>query len=245
VNGAPEISIVCPVYHEADNVLPLLSAIDANVKTPFEILFVYDIDDDPTVPAVNAAVEAYSFPIGLIRNRFGRGALNAIRTGFLSAHCTLVLVTMADLSDDYTAVDRMYGLASDGDADLVCGSRYMRGGRQIGGPKLKGTLSRIAGVSLYYLRGVPTHDATNSFKMYRKSFLESVSIESDGGFEVAIELVVKAFIAGRTIRETPSTWLDRSAGRSRFKLVRWLPKYLRWYAYAFRRRRQRRFYSRT
>jgi dolichol-phosphate mannosyltransferase len=236
VNESPRLSIVCPVYNEEAHVPALLDAIRANVKTPFELLFVYDTEDDSTLPAVHAAAGACPFPIHLVRNRFGRGALNAIRTGFLSAESPLILVTMADLSDDYTIVDRMYLLASEGSADIVCGSRYMRGGRQIGGPKLKGTMSRIADVSLYYLRGVPTHDATNSFKMYRKTFLDSVSIESDGGFEVALELVVKAFVAGRVILETPSNWLDRNVGKSRFRLYRWLPKYLRWYLYAFRHR---------
>jgi dolichol-phosphate mannosyltransferase len=238
VNESLQLSIVCPVYNEGAHVSALLEALRANVKTPFELLFVYDNDDDSTLPVVRELPDSYPFPIGLVRNRLGRGALNAIRTGFLTAQCPFVLVTMADLSDDYAVVDRMYRLAISRNADIVCGSRYMRGGRQVGGPKVKGTLSRIAGVSLYYLRGVPTHDSTNSFKLYRRSFLDSISIESDGGFEVAIELVVKAFVAGRTILETPSTWLDRNAGQSRFKLLHWLPKYLRWYAYAFRSRQR-------
>jgi dolichol-phosphate mannosyltransferase len=144
VNESPQISIVCPVYNEAAHVSALLAALRANVKTPFELLFVYDSEDDSTLPAVRTTANGYPFPIRLVRNQFGRGALNAIRTGFLSAQCPLVLVTMADLSDDYSIVDRMYLLAIGGDADIVCGARYMRGGRQVGGPKLKGTLSRIA-----------------------------------------------------------------------------------------------------
>jgi hypothetical protein len=122
-------------------------------------------------------------------------------------------------------------------ATMSCGSRYMRGGRQIGGPPLKAALSRAAGISLHLLTGLPTHDATNNFKMYRGTFLAATRIESGAGFEIALELVVKAHVAGWRIGELPSTWRDRVAGKSRFDLRRWLPHYLRWYGYAFRSRR--------
>src|SRR5205814_10401197 len=116
------------------------------------------------------------------------------------------------------------------------GSRYMPGGRQVGGPVLKGLLSRAAGVSLHWLAGVPTRDVTNSFKMYRTAFLRSLTFESSGGFEIGMEAVVKAYVGGGRIAEVPSTWTERVAGRSRFRLWRWLPRYLRWYLYAFRGR---------
>jgi len=93
----------------------------------------------------------------------------------------------------------------------------------------------MAGVSLHYLTGIPTHDVTNSFKMYRREFLKSVTVESKGGFEIGMELVVKAFVSGRKIAELPATWTDRVAGKSRFRMWRWIPNYLRWYFYAFKR----------
>ena len=109
----------------------------------------------------------------------------------------------------------------------------MKGGRQIGGPLLKRTLSRVAGLSLHWLGGVPIHDATNNFKLYRRDFLDAVTIESTGGFELAIELTAKATRGGLPMAEVPTTWRDRSAGQSNFKLRAWLPKYLRWYFHAF------------
>jgi dolichol-phosphate mannosyltransferase len=142
-------------------------------------------------------------------------------------------VVMADLSDDLRAVEPMHRLLQEG-YDVVCGSRYMSGGRQLGGPPLKTFLSRLAGKSLHLLTRLPTHDVTNSFKMYRASFLRSLTLESTGGFEIGMEIVVKAFVRGRPIAEVPSTWTDRVAGKSRFRLWKWLPNYLRWYAYAFR-----------
>ena len=142
---------------------------------------------------------------------------------------------MADLSDDLAAVSPMLARMREG-CDVVCGSRYMRGGRQKGGPLLKRILSRLAGVSLHFLAGVPTHDVTNSFKMYRKQLLDRLTIESSGGFEVGMEIVVKTFAARGKIAEVPTTWTDRSAGTSRFRLWKWLPKYLHWYWFALRSR---------
>jgi hypothetical protein len=138
---------------------------------------------------------------------------------------------MADLSDDLAIADDMYAAYLDG-ADVVCGSRYMKGGEQIGGPLLKRTLSRLAGVSLHWIRRVPTHDITNNFRLYNKAFLDTLTIESSGGFEVAMEITVKAFKNKRKIVEIPSTWRDRTAGEAKFKLWKWLPSYLRWYFYA-------------
>jgi hypothetical protein len=123
-----------------------------------------------------------------------------------------------------------------GGSDIVCASRYMRGGRQLGGPWLKRTLSRLAGNSLYWLGGLPVHDATNAFRAYRRDVLQAIPIESTGGFEYSLELTAKAHAAGRRITEVPSTWRDRSAGQSRFRLRAWLPKYLRWYVFALTHR---------
>ncbi|MEW6771944.1 MAG: glycosyltransferase [Bacillota bacterium] len=229
------LSVVCPVYNEAENIERLLNGLQEKVSVPMEVLVVYDHDGDNTVPVVAKIAPRYPFAVRLVKNRFGAGALNAIKTGFAEARHEAVLVVMADLSDDLSVVDEMYRLVAEEGFDIVCGSRYMRGGRQIGGPPLKRFLSRMAGVSLYYLAGLPTHDVTNSFKMYRREFLQSVNVESSGGFEIGMELVVKAFVAGRKIAELPATWTDRTAGRSRFRMWRWIPNYLRWYLYAFKR----------
>lgn len=231
------LSLVCPVYNEADNISAQLDELAAKVHVPAELVIVYDSDDDTTLPVVRARMPAFSMPIKLLRNAYGRGALNAVRSGLeASTHQTAVCVIMADLSDDIRVIDAMYALIENGTYDVVNGSRYMRGGRQIGGPPLKTFLSRAAGLSLHALCRIPTHDATNNFKMYRGSFLAATPIESAAGFEVGLELVVKAYVAGYRIGEVPSTWRDRVAGESRFDLIRWIPHYFKWYRYAFRSR---------
>jgi len=234
---ALQLSVVCPVYNEGANIKKLLERLDRDIRIPMELIVVYDRDDDDTLPALSGL--SPPFPVRTVKNHFGRGALNAIKSGFREARCEATLVVMADLSDDLSAVPRMYELVHQG-YDVVCGSRYMRGGKQIGGPFLKGLLSRTAGLTLNLLAGVPTKDVTNSFKMYRTAFLQGLNFESKGGFEIGMEVVVKAYVSGRRIAEVPSTWTDRLAGESRFRLWKWLPNYLRWYFYAFNGRFRRR-----
>jgi dolichol-phosphate mannosyltransferase len=235
---APELSIVLPVYNEGEGVEPVLRALEAEVSTPHEILVVYDFDEDTTLPvARRLANELLS--VRLVRNELGRGVLNALKAGFEASRGGYVLVSMADGSDEPAIVDSMVELARSG-ADVVAASRYMPGGRQIGGPALKRLLSRAAGVSLHGFGGVATHDPTNNFKLYARRYLDTVTIESTGGFELALELTVKAAAAGRAIAEVPTTWRDRTSGESKFKMRKWLPHYLHWYRVAlvtnFRRR---------
>ena len=181
------------------------------------------------MPVVASIKDNYKFSISLIKNNIGKGPLNAIKAGFKASDGGAVLVSMADLSDDIKIVDAMYRLIIEDGADIVCGSRYMKGGRQIGGPFIKKTMSRMAGLSLHYLASVPTHDATNSFKMYSRKVIDNINIESDKGFVLGLELTVKAFLKGYKIKETPSVWTDRVEGESRFKVTAWLPSYLKWY----------------
>lgn len=229
----PRLNIVIPVYNEGENIGRTLEAIGARVHTPHGIIIVYDFDGDNTLPVVRARQVA-GLDLRLLKNPHP-GVVGAIRAGLTHAEAEYVLVTMADMSDDYGDVDTMCGLLDQG-YDLVCGSRYMRGGRQRGGPWFKKLLSRLAGVTLHLLAALPTVDATNSFKLYRRSMLAAITIESTGGFEIGMEIVVKAHALGFKVTEVPTCWTDRSAGVSRFRIVRWAPHYLRWYLLALRHR---------
>ncbi len=234
---APVLSVVMPVFKEGEAVEPVLRALSAAIAEQHEILVVYDFDEDPTVPVIERLAAELPTIRGL-RNDLGRGVLNAMKAGLGASSGAYVLISMADGSDEPHVVDSMVELARDG-ADVVSASRYMRGGRQIGGPPLKRLMSRTAGLTLHWFAGVPTHDPTNNFKLYSRRFLDTVTIESTAGFELALELTVKATIAGRRVAEVPTTWRDRTAGQSNFKLRKWLPHYLHWYWTAFRGRLDR------
>lgn len=227
------LSIVVPVYREGEAARPVLTALATRAPAPNEILVVHDEANDPTVPVVESLRAAHP-QIRAVHNQHGRGPALALRAGFAAARGDAVLVTMADASDDPDDFAPMLERLNGG-ADLVAASRYMRGGRQIGGPWLKGLLSSTAGRSLYWLIGLPTSDPTSAFKLYRKSMLDNLTLESDQGFELGIEITVKAFLAGYRVAEVPTTWRDREQGQSNFKLLRWLPLYLRWYGLALRK----------
>jgi len=227
----PEVTVVIPVYNEGEAILPCLDRILRAVSSPCEILIVYDMAEDTTVPYIEKASRADSRVRGVL-NTYGRGPANAIRFGFDAAQSPVTVVTMADGSDDPRQIDELARLVERG-VVVAAASRYMPGGQQVGGPRLKRTLSRCAGRSLHLLARVGTRDATNSFKAYSTDFVRQAGIDSRAGFEIGLELTVKATRLRLPVAEIPTIWLDRSLGDSRFQLVHWLPSYLRWYRRAF------------
>jgi len=229
------LAIIIPVYNEGANFPFLWASLCSQIRSEFVAYVVFDFDEDDTVPAVRQIVAKGETRIRLVKNNIRRGVVGAILTGFNQVESGPVLVVMADLSDDLGQVDSMLALYREGH-HIVAGSRYMKGGGIDGGPWFKQMLSRIAGLTLYWFRGIPTHDATNAFKIYDRQMLKTLTIESQRGFELNLEITVKAFLAGYRITEVPSRWKDRARGQSRFKLWSWLPHYLKWYFYAFRRR---------
>lgn len=227
------VTFVIPVRDEPGTIDATLDALAAHAPPPYAVHVVYDDEADSTLPVLRRRERAARERLVLVKNRYGRGAAAALRSGLESVESGYAVVVMADLADGLEALPAMLALADAG-CDVVCGSRYAPGGRQEGGPVVKRLLSRLAGSSLHHIAGLPTRDATNSFKLYRKSFLDDIEIESRNGFEIGIEITVKAFAAGRRIGEVPATWRDRSDGESKFRLLRWLPAYLRWYGLGLR-----------
>lgn len=226
------ISVVVPVYNEAENILPCLRGLYAALRSaPHELLLCYDMESDTTLPAV-AAMHDRPPTVRLVKNDLGPGVLCAMRAGFHAATGDVVVTFMADLSDPPEVILDMARMIRQAGADVVGGSRYGKGGRQIGGPLVKRTLSRLAGVTLHWLAGLPTRDPTTNFRAYRRAFLDATTVESTAGFELALELTVKAHLQGYQVAEVPSVWRDRTAGQSRFRLFEWLPHYLRWYKLA-------------
>jgi glycosyltransferase involved in cell wall biosynthesis len=228
------VSIVVPVYNEGDLVVPLFHRLLDAVAMPCEVLAVFDSPDDTTRPYLEKLAVEDPRLVPLL-NTYGPGPAAALRFGFDHATSDVVVVTMADGSDDPTQIETLVRLVERG-VVVAAASRYTHGGQQVGGPFLKGMLSRIAGISLYVLARVGTHDATNSFKAYDRAFVRRVGIESTAGFELGIEMVAKARRHRQLVAEIATIWLDRGLGPSNFQLQAWIPHYLRWYFYAFGRR---------
>ena len=229
---AAALDIIIPVYNEGPNILATLGALSRELKTPARVLICYDIPDDNTLPAVRDNPQASgNIPVEFVRNP-GRGAHAAVMAGMAASSAPLILVYPAD--DDFNAgmLDRMVALASEG-CDIVCASRFMPGGTMQGCPWLKAVLVRSGAFTLHHLARLPTHDPTSGFRLFSRRVVDRIAVESDEGFCYSIELLVKAHRLGWRIGEVPALWFERKHGASRFKVLRWLPAYLRWYFYAF------------
>jgi len=225
------VAVVIPAYNEGDDIVPVLDRIFDSVESACDIYVVVDCEADTTLPAVRKYAESQPHLHPLV-NTYGRGPANAIRFGIDAVDAPVVVVTMADGSDDPRQIDTLARLVDRG-VVIAAASRYLPGGQQVGGPALKGTLSRLAGRSLGSLARVGTRDATNSFKAYSTEFIRDVGIDSRRGFEIGIELTAKARRMRLPVAEVPTIWLDRQLGDSNFDLKGWLPHYLAWYRYAF------------
>ena len=229
--ASPRVTVVIPAHEEGADVVPVLDRLFEALTLDHEVLIVVDSADDSTVPVIER-YPASEPRLRCLVNTYGRGPANAIRFGIDQARAPVTVVTMADGCDDPRQIDDLTRLVERG-VVVAAASRYMPGGQQVGGPMLKGLLSRWAGRSLHVLARVGTRDATNSFKAYQTAFLREVGIESRDGFEIGLELTAKARRLRRPIAEVPTIWLDRQAGMSTFKVAGWIPKYLRWYRFAF------------
>jgi dolichol-phosphate mannosyltransferase len=225
------VSVVIPAYEEGDAIVAVLDRLFDAVELPCEVLVVVDFEEDSTVPVLRAFAQ-HEPRLRPLVSTYGRGPAQAIRYGIDHASHEAVVVTMADGSDDPRQIDDLARLIDRG-VVVAAASRYSSGGQQVGGPYVKGMLSRGAGTSLGRLARVGTRDATNSFKAYSRSFIAEVGIDSRSGFEIGLELTAKARRLRRPVAELPTIWLDRTDGESNFDVRGWIPKYLRWYRFAF------------
>jgi len=229
ISTAKYIDVVIPVYNEGENITHVLAAFEREVQTPIRILVCYDHDEDNTL---NVLDNIHShFEIVRVKNK-GRFAHGAVMTGFKYSDAPAVISYMAD--DDYNAglIDKMADLFWQGN-DVVCASRFIPGGSMIGCPWIKAFLVRTASFSLYHLARLPSHDATNAFRLFSRRLLNEVKIESTEGFTYSLELLAKGHRLGLRVIELPAQWVERSKGVSRFQVFKWAKSYLIWYFYIF------------
>jgi len=136
-------------------------------------------------------------------------------------------------ADDFlntNIIDKMYFSFKEGN-DIVVASRFIKGGSMVGCPLLKSVLVRVASGTLYFFSSIPVKDASNGFRLFSRKLLNTVEIESTVGFAYSLELLAKCNRLKLKIYQIPAKWEERSEGSSRFKILKWLPQYLRWYFY--------------
>lgn len=222
-----KVDIILPAYYEQENIHKAVSNIEKYVKTPHLTTIVLQDKNDPTFSVIKT-LQKKNKNLNVIFTKEGVGMLKALKEGFKQTNSPIITIMMADLSDDARDIDKMIAKINNG-FDLVCASRYSQKGKRVGGSVLKGFLSYLACKSLSKLTGLPTQDATNAFKTFKRSLIKQITMESKEGFELPLELTVKAFHNGFKITEIPTTWNDRKKGKSKFLLFKNIPLYLKWY----------------
>lgn len=227
------LAIIIPAHNEQDNIVDIINKIESFLDIAHELIVVNDHSTDDTAKLVQSLSRRYS-NIRLVENLNDRGFANALRTGFANNNAEVVVPLMADLCDDLHTIGEMFSKINEG-YDIVCGARYIKGGARLGGSQIKGFFSSFAGKSLHYLLGIPTHDIANAFKMYRKNVIDSIDIQSRG-FEISMEIPLKAYYLGFKITEVPTVWRERTKGKSSFRMFRLFPNYLKLYLWAIFKR---------
>jgi dolichol-phosphate mannosyltransferase len=121
----------------------------------------------------------------------------------------------ADLSHDPEDIVRL--VAAMQDADLVLGSRYVRGGRVCDWGPFRRIVSRGGSLYAQAVLGLRVQDLTGGFKCFRREVLEAIDLAEarSHGYVFQVELTYRAVQAGFRVREIPITFRDRTQGRSK------------------------------
>lgn len=207
------ISLVIPTLNEVDNIRPLLARIREGQSAPDQIIFVDDGSTDGTRESIRSQMGAA--PIELIeREAPFLGLAGAVIAGARAAAGKWLVVMDADLSHPPEKIFQLLQPLFEGRADMVIGSRYVKGGSTPGWPIWRKILSRAAAALAYPLTGV--HDSMcGFFAMPTQLLLELTPAAT--GFKIAFEVLVQG---GRNLRvvEIPIVFTDRSRGVSKMSL---------------------------
>ncbi len=210
--------IVVPTYNEAENIVPFLERLLAtDAGMPFDVLIVDDNSPDGTGDLVDR-IAGRDERVKVLHRPAKEGLGSAYRAGFrwaLEGDWDLILEMDADFSHDVAYLPRFIEAARD--ADLIIGSRYVRGVCVVNWPMSRLLLSYFANIYARLVTGMPVADATGGFKCFRREVLETIDfarIRSEG-YAFQIEMNFKAWKHGWRLREIPIVFTDRHEGSSK------------------------------
>lgn len=219
--------IVLPTYNERDNIANFLHSVRAVELdgTVLDVVIVDDSSPDGTADVARATAAELDQGDGrteVVVRPGKQGLGSAYREGFARVLAATdpaydVVISMdADLSHDPAVLPAMFAALADG-ADLVVGSRYVRGGGTTDWPVRRQLLSKWGNAYTRFVLGLETHDCTSGFRAYRANALAAIdpSTTAAEGYAFLTELVRRLTRAGYRVAETPIVFRDRTAGRSK------------------------------
>jgi dolichol-phosphate mannosyltransferase len=213
--------VVVPTYNEAENIEAIVRATSRELSqlAPGDHRILVVDDNSPDGTGEIADVLASELPGVEVLHRHGKAGLGqAYLAGFdraLRQGAELVFEMDADFSHHPTYLRHLLKAAEN--ADLVLGSRYVRGGAVENWGLLRRAISYGGGVYARAVLGVGIHDLTGGFKCIRREVLEAIELESvrAEGYVFQIEVTYRALLAGFRVREVPIIFRDRTAGTSK------------------------------
>ncbi len=214
-----ELSVVVPMYNEAENVVATVTEISRVVDglgVRAEIVCVDDGSTDSTLERLaELAKEHEILRIESHQRNFGRG--KALRTGFATARGEIIVTLDADLTYSAEHIALLYRkLEAEPGVDVVVGSPYCRGGRTESVPPFRLLVSKLGNVVVGRALGGHVKTVTGILRGYRRHVIESLELESDGK-EIHLEILSKALANGFNVCELPATLTFRRHGRSKFR----------------------------
>lgn len=207
--------VVLPTYNEADNLSPMVAAIMAH---ELDVLVVDDASPDGTGVLADELRERYGARLDVLHRPGKHGLGTAYVDGFkraLAAGYDYIFEMDCDFSHDPAYLPAF--LSRIEDADVVLGSRYIRGGGTSNWNLLRRFISRSGSFYSQLLLGLPYHDLTGGFKCFRRQVLEAIDLESvrSNGYAFQIELTYRAHNLGFNIVELPIVFQERRVGSSK------------------------------
>ena len=221
------LSVVIPAYNEQDNIAASLTPLCARLESEgldYEIVVVNDNSVDRTHQVV-ADLSVANPRIRLVDRTPPRGFGRAVRAGIEAAVGDVVVIYMADASDDPADVVMYYREISNG-YDCVFGSRFIKGSKTSNYPKFKLFVNRLVNKGLQLLFWTRFNDLTNSFKAYRSYVLRECGPFRASHFNITIELSLSALIRNYNIALVPISWQGRTWGSSNLHLTEMGRRYL-------------------
>ena len=209
--------VVIPTYNEVGNLTPLVEQVLAQ-DARLEILVVDDRSPDGTGQLAGALAQKEP-RLHVLHREAKLGLGTAYITGFkwaLERGYDFVFEMDADFSHDPAHLkDFLKAIA---DADLVLGSRYL-GGRVtvVNWPMGRLVLSYGANIYARRITGLRIWDLTGGFKCFRRRVLEAIDLSQvrSNGYAFQIEMSVRAWRKGFTLKEIPIVFVDRTEGQSK------------------------------